>query len=188
MTGGRDGLAILGGRRTEEVVVAQPLVVVMGVSGSGKSTVGRLTADALGVPFVDGDDLHPSANVAKMASGTPLTDEDRAPWLDAVGRTLAEAGGAGLVVACSALKRAYRDRIRAAAPAAFFAELDGSVALLTERVTGRPGHFMPPSLLASQVATLEPVGADEGGVRLDVAESPAALAAAIAERARADIR
>lgn len=93
-----------------------PLVVVMGVSGSGKSTVGALVAAELGVVFVDGDALHPAANVAKMASGIPLTDADREPWLDAVGRTLADARAEGLVVACSALKRAYRDRIRSHVP------------------------------------------------------------------------
>lgn len=166
----------------------RPLVVVMGVSGSGKSTIGALLATGLGAGFIDGDALHPAANVAKMASGIPLTDDDRAPWLDAVGRVLAEAGPEGMVVACSALRRGYRDRIRAFAPSALFAELDGSVAMLAERVTGRPGHFMPPSLLASQLATLEPVEADERGLRLDIAEAPDALVAAIAARARAEFR
>lgn len=168
--------------------MGRPRIVVMGVSGSGKSTVGRRAAEVLGAAFVDGDDLHPAANVAKMASGVPLTDEDRAPWLDAVGRVLADARPEGMVVACSALKRAYRDRIRALAPATLFAELDGPVEVLAERVTGRPGHFMPPSLLASQLATLEPVEADERGMRLDVAESPDLLAATIADRARAEFR
>ncbi|WP_348788300.1 gluconokinase [Leifsonia sp. NPDC080035] len=160
--------------------MTRPLLVVMGVSGSGKSTVGRLTADALGAPFVDGDDLHPPANVAKMAAGVPLTDEDRGPWLMEVGRRLAAAGPQGIVVACSALKRAYRDMIRAEAPGAVFAELDGSRDLLAGRVAERPGHFMPAALLDSQLATLEPLQADEAGMRLDVALPPAELARRIA--------
>lgn len=156
-------------------------VVVMGVSGSGKSTVGRAVADALGASFVDGDDLHPAANVAKMAAGIPLTDADREPWLRAVGRTLADGDDTGVVVACSALKRSYRDLIRAEAPGTVFAELDGPRELLQERMI-RPGHFMPASLLDSQLATLEPLQADEAGLRLDIAESPAELAAAIVDR------
>ncbi|WP_295120733.1 gluconokinase [uncultured Leifsonia sp.] len=156
-------------------------VVVMGVSGSGKSTVGRVVADALGASFVDGDDLHPAANVAKMAAGIPLTDADREPWLRAVGRTLADGDDTGVVVACSALKRSYRDLIRAEAPGTVFAELDGPRELLQERMI-RPGHFMPASLLDSQLATLEPLQADEAGLRLDIAESPAELAAAIVDR------
>jgi len=177
---------ILEASRTEGATVG-PLVVVMGVSGSGKSTVGALVAAELGVVFVDGDALHPAANVAKMASGIPLTDADREPWLDAVGRTLADAPAEGLVVACSALKRAYRDRIRSHAPTALFAELDGTEAELAARMV-RPGHFMPPSLLASQLATLQPLQDDEPGLRLDVAETPEALAATIADRARAEFR
>ncbi|MGN7798261.1 gluconokinase, partial [Leifsonia sp. 22587] len=155
-------------------------VVVMGVSGSGKTTVGELLAERLGVPFVDGDALHPPANVAKMASGTPLTDEDRIPWLREVGRTLASTGPDGVVVACSALKRAYRDLIRAEAPAAVFAELDGTRELLAARMSERPGHFMPVSLLDSQLATLEPLQSDEAGLRLDVGRPPQALADAVA--------
>ena len=155
-------------------------VVVMGVSGSGKSTVGRLAAELLGAAFVDADDLHPAANVAKMAAGIPLTDEDRQPWLAVVGRTLADAGPAGMVLACSALKRSYRDLIRAVAPDTAFAELHGSRELLAERLLDRPGHFMPTSLLDSQLATLEPLQPDESGLRLDIADPPAALAEAIA--------
>lgn len=150
-----------------------PLVVVMGVSGSGKSTVGRVVADRLGAGFVDADDLHPASNVAKMHAGVPLTDEDRAPWLALVGRTLADAGDSGMAIACSALKRAYRDLIRAEAPGAVFVELDGSRELLAARLAERqltePGHFMPPSLLDSQLATLEPLAEDEPGVRVDIA-------------------
>lgn len=156
-------------------------VVVMGVSGSGKSTVGRAVADALGAPFVDGDDLHPAANVAKMAAGIPLTDADREPWLRAVGRTLADGGDAGMVVACSALKRSYRDLIRSEAPGTVFAELDGPPELLRERMI-RPGHFMPASLLDSQLATLEPLQPDEAGLRLDIARPPAELVTAIVDR------
>jgi carbohydrate kinase (thermoresistant glucokinase family) len=145
-----------------------PLVVVMGVSGSGKSTIGALVADALGVPFVDGDALHPVSNIAKMATGTPLTDEDRWPWLATIGETLAEAGGAGLVVASSALKRRYRDAILQGAPTAVFLHLDGAREVLSSRLEGRSGHFMPASLLASQLETLERLEADEPGFVVDI--------------------
>lgn len=155
-------------------------VIVMGVSGSGKSTVGEVLAKRLGVPFVDGDGLHPASNVAKMASGIPLTDEDRTPWLRAVGQAVAGTGPDGVVVACSALKRAYRDLIRSEAPGAVFAELDGTRDVLSARMTARPGHFMPVSLLDSQLATLEPLQDDEAGLRLDVSRPPEELAADIA--------
>lgn len=160
---------------------AAPRVVVMGVSAAGKSSVGIALADLLAVPFVDADDLHPPANVAKMAAGTPLDDDDRAPWLDVVGAVLAAAPG-GLVVACSALRCAYRDRLRALAPDAVFVHLHGDEAMLAARAAARAGHFMPPALLASQLATLEPLAPDEAGFVLDVAEPVPALAADAASR------
>lgn len=143
-------------------------IVLMGVCGSGKSVVGETLAARLGYPFRDGDAFHPPANVEKMSSGTPLTDDDRWPWLDAIGTAIADTSG-GLVVACSALKRAYRDRIRHAAgrPVAFVL-LDGPKALLAERMLSRKGHFMPPSLLDSQLATLERPGTDEAAVTVSI--------------------
>jgi beta-N-acetylhexosaminidase len=141
----------------------------MGVSGCGKTTIGDLVARELGVPFLDGDSLHPVENVAKMAAGTPLTDEDRWPWLATVGTALANAGDGGMVLACSALRRSYRDAIRAQAPDTIFLHLHGSKEVLRARTEGRTGHFMPPALLESQLATLEPLGADEAGVVVDIA-------------------
>ena len=138
-------------------------VVVMGVSGSGKSTIAEGIADVLAFAYIDGDDLHSEANVAKMASGTPLSDADRWPWLDRIGETLAAALAAdrGLVIACSALKWAYRDRIRRSAPEARFVFLDGSASLIRERMKHRKGHYMPTGLLDSQFATLERPADDE---------------------------
>jgi carbohydrate kinase (thermoresistant glucokinase family) len=161
--------------------VAPPLVVVMGVSGSGKSTVGALVSQRLGVPFADADDLHPASNVAKMSAGQPLDDGDRWPWLAAVGDALAVASGTGLVMACSALKRSYRDAIRARAPQAVFVHLHGEPELLAARLAGRLGHFMPSTLLDSQLATLEVPGDDEG-VTVDIAQNPESAAEAIAGR------
>lgn len=163
---------------------ARPLIVVMGVSGSGKSTVGAMLADALGATFTDGDSLHPAANVAKMAAGIPLDDADRLPWLDAVGDTLAVAGSAGAVVACSALKRSYRERILAKAPTARFVELDGSRSLLAGRMSARGDHFMPTSLLDSQLATLEPLEADEPGMRVSIADGPDEIVAQVLRNPR----
>lgn len=145
-----------------------PLIVVMGPSATGKSTVGAALADALGVPFVDGDDLHPAENTAKMAAGVALTDHDRWPWLDTVGSTLAAAGETGgLVLACSALRRAYRDRIRATAPGAWFLHLHLTEQQALARASSREGHFMPARLVASQYATLEMLGEDEPGLVVD---------------------
>lgn len=134
----------------------------MGPSGSGKTVVGAVLATRLDLPFVDADDLHPDANVAKMAAGTPLDDEDRWPWLDIVAQALRDSAG-GAVVACSALARRYRDRIRAGASDAVFVELKVSAEELSRRMTSRE-HFMPSSLLASQLAALEPLADDESGV------------------------
>jgi gluconokinase len=144
------------------------VVVVMGVSGSGKSTVGAALADRLGVPFADGDDLHPAANIAKMAAGRPLTDGDRAPWLEAVGHWLAGHAGSGGVITCSALKRSYRDLLRSFAPDADLVHLHGRHDVIARRQAARPGHFMPPALLDSQFATLEPLDTVEAGLVLDV--------------------
>jgi len=141
-------------------------VVVGGVSGSGKSTVGSALADRLGVPFVDGDDLHPQANVDKMRAGTPLTDEDREPWLLAVSTWLAENDG---VVACSALRRAYRDLIRECADGVTVVLLHGDPELIRARQAARGQHFMPPELMDSQFALFEPIASDEAGATLDVA-------------------
>ncbi|WP_371201472.1 gluconokinase [Microbacterium sp. BWT-B31] len=134
----------------------------MGPSGSGKSVVGAVLAARLGISFADADDLHPAANVAKMAAGTPLDDADRMPWLDVVAAALREAPEGG-VIACSALARRYRDRIRAGVPDALFVELEVSPQELTRRMDARE-HFMPSSLLASQLDTLEHLEADERGV------------------------
>jgi gluconokinase len=135
-------------------------IVVMGVSGSGKSSVGQALAQRLGADFRDGDDLQPPENVAKMRAGTPLTDDDRWPWLDRVAAVLADQ--APVVVACSALKRAYRDRIRAGAGGQVrFVHLAGSRDLIAARMARRQGHYMPVSLLDSQFAALEPPGPDE---------------------------
>lgn len=164
---------------------ARPLIVVMGVSGCGKTTIGIRLAARLGVPFVDGDELHPAANVAKMAAGHPLDDADRWPWLARVGGALATAGDNGLVIACSALKRSYRDAIRAAAPSTRFLLLDAPRAVLLQRLQARRGHFMPASLLDSQLATLERPGPDEAGATVDVTPGVAAVVdAALATLAR----
>lgn len=149
-----------------------PLVVVMGVSGSGKSTVGELLAERLHVPYAEADSFHPPANIAKMSAGTPLDDEDRRPWLDAIARWLAEQGDEGGVVSCSALRRRYRDRLRASGAATFFLHLDGSEELIAQRLQGRQGHFMPRSLLRSQFETLEPLQPDEHGAAVGIEGTP----------------
>ncbi|MET8978696.1 gluconokinase [Streptomyces sp. NPDC004539] len=148
------------------------VVVVMGVAGTGKTTIGPLLAARLGVPYAEGDDFHPPANIAKMSAGTPLDDDDRWPWLDSIGVWAHDRAGLGGVVSCSALKRSYRDRLRTAAPGLLFVHLSGSRELIEERMGHREGHFMPTALLDSQFATLEPLGADEAGVAVDVAGAP----------------
>jgi carbohydrate kinase (thermoresistant glucokinase family) len=162
-------------------------IVVMGVSGCGKSSVGIALAESLGARFIDGDDLHPAANKAKMSAGIPLEDSDRWPWLDLVSKALAEEVGqiadgpfTGTVVACSALKRVYRERILVGAPNTFFVHLDGSREILEQRLGARSGHFMPASLLDSQLATLEPLGFDELGVVIDI-DQPIAKIIALAQ-------
>ncbi|MET8666701.1 gluconokinase [Streptomyces tendae] len=148
------------------------VVVVMGVAGTGKTTIGPLLAARLGVPYAEGDDFHPPANIAKMTAGTPLTDEDRWPWLDAIGGWAHGRAGLGGVVSSSALKRSYRDRLRAAAPGVVFVHLTGSRELIEDRMSHRQGHFMPTALLDSQFATLQPLQPDEAGVAVDVAGAP----------------
>jgi gluconokinase len=151
-------------------------IVVMGVSGTGKTTVGRLLAERLGVPYAEADDFHPAANIAKMSAGTPLNDDDRGPWLDAIGAWAAGRRGQGGVVSCSALKRRYRDRLRAADPGLFFVHLRGDRALIARRLDERRGHFMKRALLDSQFADLEPLEADEHGTAVDVSATPEEIA------------
>ena len=158
-------------------------IVVMGVSGCGKSTIGAALADRLGWPFEEGDRHHLPASIARMSAGIPLEDADRWPWLDALAAIIAghEAEGRSSILACSSLKRAYRDRLRAGAPKVRFVHLAGPQALLQARLDARKGHFFPPGLLASQYATLEPLAADEDGVVVDVAlPTDAQVAAALA--------
>lgn len=149
-------------------------LLVMGVSGSGKSTIGALLAQALALPFGDADAFHPPANVQKMSAGTPLNDADRWPWLDALGAWLAAQTGGG-VIACSALKRAYRDRLRLAVPGLRILHLSGMAGMIAARQATRQNHFMPASLMASQFATLEPPGPDEAALVLDIAAPPEVL-------------
>lgn len=149
-------------------------VVVMGVSGSGKSSVGAALAQRLRVPYEDADDLHPPENIAKMSAGQALDDDDRVPWLDVVGRWLAEHPDGG-VMACSALKRKYRDQLRRHVPGLAFLLLEGTAEVIGRRQADRRGHFMPASLLASQFATLEPLEPDERGVVIDVDQSIEAI-------------
>jgi gluconokinase len=153
----------------------------MGVSGVGKSTVARLLAQRLGVPLGDADDLHPAANVAKMSAGIPLTDADRRPWLEAIGRWLRERGATGGVVAASALKRSHRDILRAACPSVAFVHLTASRDLLADRIGHRTGHFMPASLLGSQLSELEPLGPDEHGIVVDASGEPDRITRTAAE-------
>jgi gluconokinase len=140
----------------------------MGVSGSGKSVVGAALAQRLRIPFADADDFHPDANIAKMTAGHALNDDDRYPWLDAVGEWLAQHCDDGGVMGCSALKRKYRDQLRRHCPDVIFLHLSGSPEVIGTRQASRPGHFMPASLLKSQVDTLEPLEPDERSITVDV--------------------
>ncbi|WIE74396.1 gluconokinase [Curtobacterium sp. MCSS17_007] len=151
---------------------APRVLVVMGVSGSGKSTLAATVAGRLGWDFAEGDEMHPPANVAKMQAGTPLTDDDRWPWLDVVSGWIRERldGGTTGVVTCSALKRSYRDVLRA--PGVVFVHVAGDPALIEQRMSARSGHFMPTSLLASQLATLEPPQPDEAHLTVSADRTP----------------
>lgn len=178
----------------ERRTAVKPLcIVVMGVSGSGKSTLAQALAEALNIHFVEGDALHPPHNVQRMAAGIALTDADRHGWLQAVAdqlgnataSTASSAGTGGVVVACSALKRSYRDLLRAAAPDLRLVFLHGSPALLGERLATRVGHYMPASLLQSQLDTLEPPTPDEHPIALDIARPPAELVARAAQQLKA---
>ena len=167
-----------------DIVTAKPLIVVMGVAGSGKTTIASGLAERLGVPFVEGDSLHPIANVRKMASGTPLTDADRWPWLEAIGARMEveRQTGHGVVVSCSALKHAYRDCLRQQVKGRVrFILLDGSRELISGRMKSRKGHFMPAALLDSQFAILEKPTADEDAVILDISRTIPVLLAEAAQ-------
>ena len=158
--------------------------IVMGVSGCGKSSIGAGFAKAIGAQFLDGDDLHPAENVAKMAAGQALNDEDRAPWLADVGRAFHGAKG-DMVIGCSALKRAYRDIIRqAAAGPVTFLHLHGEKAVIAARMQAREDHFMPPALLDSQFATLEWPDKDETAISVNIDQTPEAIIAALVGQTR----
>jgi gluconokinase len=160
--------------------------VIMGVSGCGKSSIGAALATAIGGKFIDGDDLHPEANVAKMASGRPLNDDDRAPWLMRVGQALRGGQDGRIIIGCSALKRRYRDTIRSeAGQPVMFLYLSGSRQVLATRMAARTGHFMPPSLLDSQLAALEPPTPDEVSVTVDIDQSPKAIVDALLQLIKA---
>jgi gluconokinase len=162
-------------------IPATTSIVVMGVSGSGKTSAARELTRQLGWEYIEGDDLHPEANVAKMAAGTPLDDDDRWPWLRQIAQVIGEheAAGTSLVITCSALKRAYRDLLRDGHPSVWFAHVDVSREVLAERLAQRTGHFMPPSLLDSQLATLEQLEPDEPGAAISGAGAAADVAASV---------
>jgi gluconokinase len=146
-------------------IPATTSIVVMGVSGSGKTSAAEELTRQLGWEYIEGDDLHPEANVAKMAGGIPLDDEDRWPWLQRIAEVIGEheAAGTSVIVTCSALKRSYRDLLREGHPSVWFAHVQASPKVLAGRLANRQGHYMPPSLLDSQLATLEPLGDGEPG-------------------------
>lgn len=151
------------------------IVVVMGVSGAGKTTVGAALADRLAVPYADADDFHPPANIAKMSARIPLDDNDRLPWLRAIAAWMRERGDAGAVVSCSALKRRYRDVLRESGEPLWFLHLAGDQSLIADRVAHRPGHFMPAALVGSQYHDLEPLTGSESGLVVDAAQDPSAI-------------
>jgi gluconokinase len=158
-------------------------IVVMGVAGCGKSEVGARLAQAFGLPLVEGDRFHPAANIAKMSAGRPLDDADREPWLAVIAAWIAERGGAGGVVSCSALKRRYRDVLQAADPEAVtFLHLDVPKETILSRLAGRSGHFMPVSLVDSQFEALEPLGPGEPGIVEDAGLPPEKIAEMAIER------
>ena len=167
--------------------VNRGLYVVMGVAGSGKTLIGTGFAQALGVSFVEGDEYHTAVNVKRMSSGIPLTDDDRAEWLHALAAQLraAREAGTGLVMSCSALKRSYRDILRAKAGELRFIFLKGERALIAERLLGRRGHFMPPALLESQFAALEEPSPDEDAWVCDIRQSPQEIIAGLLTRVSA---
>jgi gluconokinase len=152
-----------------------PVIVIMGVAGCGKSTIAELLAARWGFDVLEGDALHPASNAAKMAAGIPLDDADRGPWLTAIAQH-ARNRRRGLVISCSALARRYRDTLRTGAPGALFIHLDGSPQLMEARVAARVGHFMPSSLVASQFAVLEPLEHDERGLTIDAGLDPRTIA------------
>jgi gluconokinase len=160
-----------------------PRIVVMGVAGSGKTTVGSALAERLDLPYADADDFHPEANVSKMRAGRPLDDADRLPWLRAVGAWLAGHPDGG-IVSCSALRRDYRDLLRSHAPDVVFLHLSGDPDLITARVAARTDHFMPASLVSSQLQLLEPLRTDEAGVVADLARPVAELVDELSNRFR----
>lgn len=149
-----------------------PPIVVMGVQGAGKSTIGAILGARLGLHFIDGDALHSEENIAKMASGIPLTDEDRLPWLRKIARTLAARADEGIVIVCSALKKEYRDILRESVPDLFVVDPVGSIELIAERIRYRHHDYMPTELLQSQFDTMEALGVDERGIRVDIRDSP----------------
>lgn len=164
----------------------RPLIVVMGVSGSGKTTVGEALAERLHLDYADADSFHPQSNIDKMAAGHPLNDDDRAPWLAAIGAWLRQHDATGAVVSCSALRHRYRDTLLAAAPRCQFLHLRGSEAVIAERMRHRPGHFMKVGMLRSQLDTLEPLRVDEPGIVLDIDQPVSVLVDQAAERLRAE--
>jgi len=165
-------------------------LLVMGVSGSGKSTVGARLAERLGWPYEDGDDLHPKRNIDTMRAGHPLTDADRKPWLDAIAARIdtVRAAGGRLVMGCSLLKRAYRDRVTGGRTDVRLVYLKGGRDLIAARIAGRKGHFMPPGLLDSQFATLEEPAPDEHAIAVSVAPSPPEIVDSIIEQLAQEAR